>query len=166
MRERPVQRLHMALPVSPCFSHEFLNSLTHFKRGRSMRHWFAVVNRDRPRKVSRPFPNKPTFLEAEYAAPNSIERHRDNRCFHILHDALKTTAEGHHLANTRDLSLGENANHITVSNGITGRLERFQHFPRPLLGRNWNDAQHPRKRLDPARLVMRLIHHKTHVPIG
>src|SRR4051794_38548180 len=85
------------------------------------------------------------MLEAENAAPDAIQGHRDDRRSYILHDALEPAAEREQLADACDLALGEDADEFTCFNCIAGGLERLEHLARPLFRRNRDHAHDARQ---------------------
>ncbi len=119
--KRAVQRFHVRLPMLPGFRHEFLHALPHLERGRRMRQRLPEVHRDAIGNLARHLPDEAPLLETENAAPHAIQRHRDDRRFHVLHDALEAAPEGQHLPDARDLALGKDADHFAVPDGLAGR---------------------------------------------
>ena len=129
---------------------QFLHALPHLERRRGMRQRLAEVHRHAIGNPPRQLPEEAPLLEAEDAAPHAVQRHRDDRRFDVLHDALEAAAERQQVADARDLAFGEDADHLAVLDGLAGGAQRVEHFARAQLGGNGDDAQDPRKGLDPA----------------
>ena len=51
---------------------------------------------------------------------------------HVLHDLLHAAAERQQLPDARDLTLGENANHVAGANGLAGGAQGLEQVARPL----------------------------------
>ena len=164
--KRALQRFHVRLPMMPCFRHEFLHALPHLKRGRRMRHRFAEVHPDAIRNPARQLPNEAPLLETEDAAPDTIQRHRDNGCFHVFHDALEAAPEGQHVPDARDLAFGEDADDFAVLDGLTRRAQGLEHFARAQLRGNRNGMQDLGERFHPGLLVDTLEHDEADMPVG
>src|SRR5947209_2934693 len=101
-----------------------------------MRQSFAEVRRNRIWNSPRPLPNEALSFETEYASPDAIQRNRNNRRVHLLHDSLEPTPKRKHLANPRDLAFGKDANYLPVPDGFARRSQRLNHLAWPLLRRN------------------------------
>ena len=104
------------------------------------RHGLAETDGDRVGNRTRHFPEEPPALEAEDAAPDAVEVHRDDRRVHALHDAFHSAAEGKHLADARDLALGKNAHDFAGADRVARLAQGPQHFARAKLGGNGNRA--------------------------
>ena len=152
--------------MTPRLDHKFLHRLAHFKWRRRVRHGPAVIHRHRIRNAARHFPEEPAFLEAEDAAPHAIERHRNDRRLHVLHNPLEPAPERQRVADARDLALGENADDFAVFNGLAGLLQSMNHLARAQLGRNRNRFQNARERFDPRQVVNPFEHDEPDVPVG
>src|SRR4051794_30524452 len=118
--ERTMQRFHPAFAIQPGICHELLDCLADFGRTSIAGHLFAEIHGNRVGDPPRPFPNKTSLFKTEDAAPHAVEGHWDDRRIHLLHDALKPTTEGQHLADACNLSFREYTNDFSISNGLAG----------------------------------------------
>ena len=162
--EGAVQRFHARLAMPPRLSHQLLDGPAHFNRRGCVRHGLSEADRDGIGNAARPFPAEAAFLKAENAAPNTIERDRDNGRVDVLHNALESTAKRKHLADARDLALGKDANDFAVFNRLAGFAQRLNHLAWPQLGGDRNHSHGAGERLDPGLLVEGLVHHETDFP--
>src|SRR5262249_43489967 len=128
-------------------------------------HRLAETHRDRVGEVARDFPEKPAFFETEDTAPNIVETYRDDRCIHVLHDALETSPERQQLADAGDLSFRENNDDLAILDRLACDTERLNHFARTLLRRNRNMPGNFRKRFDDWMLVDVFEHDAPQRPI-
>ncbi len=80
--------------------------------------------------LPRHLPQEAPALEAEDAAPHSVEVHGNDRNIDALHDAFKSAPEGKQLPGARDLPLGEDADDLVVAQRVARRVQRMQTYSR------------------------------------
>ena len=164
--QRAVQRALAGLAMAIGFRLQLLDGFAHFEWSRRGRHRLAEAHGDWVGNEARKLPEEAAALEAENAAPDAVEIHRDDRRVHALHDALHAAAEGKQLADACDLPLGEDADHFAALDCVGGFAKRLQHFARPQFGGNRYGANHLRERLYVRQIVDALEHQKADGPVG
>ena len=84
----------------------------------------------------RHFPEEAATVEAEDAAPHTVEVNRDDRRRPSLHDAFEPPSERQQRSGARDLAFGKNADQLSLVEGGTGFTERTQDDPQASMGGN------------------------------
>ena len=100
------------------------------------------------------------------AAKHAVERDGNYRRIHIFHDVFDAAPERQKLADTRDLSLGKNADDFAIADGVARGLQRGEQFARTLFGRNGNGIPDFCERFYPRFFVDVFEHQKTDGPVG
>src|SRR5690349_20052537 len=108
--------------------------------------------------MARNFPEKTSALEAEDAAPDAFEVHRNDGNIDAFHDALEAATEGKHLSGAGDLSFSEDADDFVVAQGIAGGAQGADHLARALLAGDGDGFHHAREGMNDAIAVKALEH--------
>jgi hypothetical protein len=106
---------------------QFLHGFADLERCCVGRHGLAETYGDRIGNRARHFPKEAAALETENAAPYSIEIYGNDWDFYALHDAFETTAEGKKLTGAGDLSFGEDADDLVLTEGFAGCVQGSDH---------------------------------------
>src|SRR5262245_4179711 len=109
----------------------------------------------------RQLPHIPSTLEAEDASPDAIEMNRNDRRIDAFHNAFKTGTKRKHLADSRHLAFGENANNFPVANRIARIAQRTDHVPGALLGRYRYGIYRSGEKADDRTFVVLLLDQET-----
>src|ERR1039457_5401341 len=107
------------------FRRQLLDGLPHFMRGGIRRHRVAKRDRDRIRNALGPLPEETAALEAEDAAPQTVQGHRDDGNIEALYDSLHAPLERQDVLRPADGSFREYAHHVTGGQFLPPRANGF-----------------------------------------
>src|SRR6267142_64666 len=116
-----MQRFHSRLPFPPRLNHQFLDGLSHFERSRRGRQRLAEVYSHRIWNLPWEFPKKTALFETENAAPDTIQRNRNDGRIDVLHDSLKAALKWERKTDPGDLAFRKDAYDITILYCLAGR---------------------------------------------
>src|SRR5579871_1110371 len=111
-QEAQMQQVIVVLPGNASRAGKFKDRTPDFMRGGTRRHRRPKRHMDGIRNLLRHLPEKPTPLEAEDAAPNTVEMNRDHRHVQSVEYSFQAPLERQHVASTGDGTLGEDADHM------------------------------------------------------
>src|SRR5688572_1722799 len=114
MDEFTVQRATTGFAQTPGLFSECANRVAELVRLRIRRQRRAEGHRQWIRNAFRPFREESTLLEAEDAAPHSIQVCGNNRYLPALHNSFEASAKRQQRAGAGNLSFGEDADDLSV----------------------------------------------------
>src|SRR5690242_7095482 len=143
-----MQRLEPLPMLRVSISVQLLNGQTDNRRRGIRRQRLAETDGHRKGEATRHLPEEATAVEAEDAAPDSIEMHRNDRSVYSFHDPCVAAAKWQELSDSGYLTFGKDADQFAAGDGITGIAQGAQHLARTQIRGYGNHSQCFQERLE------------------